>query len=247
MLPLSQRPNAFSTAGCRAWVTIDGMADRYLIPAAETRIELRVANSRFIATAVPVFSVEEAKAFIGRIKTEFSDASHNVPAFLIGHGPAVTAHCSDDGEPSGTAGRPMLAVLQGSGLGDVAVVVTRYFGGTKLGTGGLVRAYGDAVKEVLAALPRAEKVPTHTVMIALPYTLFEQVKLLIEVWQGQILDEEFAADVMVTALFTVEQFPGFQEALRELSHGRLQAEIVETNLETIMPLGSIPPDLSPNS
>jgi uncharacterized YigZ family protein len=217
------------------------MPSRYPIPAQETRVEIRVSNSRFIATVAPVFSVEEARAFISKVKEEFSDASHNVPAFLVGYGPSVTAHCSDDGEPSGTAGRPALAVLQGSGLGDIAVVITRYFGGTKLGTGGLVRAYGDAVKEVLETLPLAEKVSTHTVLMAVPYNLFEQVKLLIEVHNGRVLDEEFAADVTITAQFTVEQFDPFQDALRELSHGRLEAEIVETNPETIMPLGSFPP------
>ena len=99
-----------------------------------------------------------------------------MPAFLIGFGNSVTAHCNDDGEPSGTAGRPILAVLQGSGLGDIAVVVTRYFGGTKLGTGGLVRAYSDATKAVLAILPRAEKVPTTQCMLALPYNLLERVR-----------------------------------------------------------------------
>ncbi|MFN2107698.1 MAG: YigZ family protein [Candidatus Promineifilaceae bacterium] len=223
------------------------MPSRYPIPAQETRVEIRVSNSRFIATVAPVFSVEEARAFISKVKEEFSDASHNVPAFLVGYGPSVTAHCSDDGEPSGTAGRPALAVLQGSGLGDIAVVITRYFGGTKLGTGGLVRAYGDAVKEVLETLPLAEKVPTHTVLMAVPYNLFEQVKLLIEVHNGRVLDEEFAADVTITAQFTVEQFDPFQDALRELSHGRLEAEIVETNPETIMPLGSFPPPDDPPS
>ena len=214
------------------------MARRYTIPAAETRIEIRVSNSRFIATAAPAFTVDEAKAFINRIKEEFSDATHNVPAFLVGHGPAVTAHCNDDGEPSGTAGRPMLAVLQGSNLGDIVVVVTRYFGGTKLGTGGLVRAYGDAVKTVLAELPLAEKVATHTVMMAVPYPLFEQVKLLIESHNGRVLDEDFAADVTVTAQFVVEELDDFQEALQELSHGRLQAEIVASNADTIMPRGA---------
>jgi uncharacterized YigZ family protein len=223
------------------------MPSRYPIPAQETRVEIRVSNSRFIATVAPVFSVEEARAFISKVKEEFSDASHNVPAFLVGYGPSVTAHCSDDGEPSGTAGRPALAVLQGSGLGDIAVVITRYFGGTKLGTGGLVRAYGDAVKEVLETLPLAEKVPTHTVLMAVPYNLFEQVKLLSEVHNGRVLDEEFAADVTITAQFTVEQFDPFQDALRELSHGRLEAEIVETNPETIMPLGSFPPPDDPPS
>ena len=215
------------------------MSRRYPIPAEEARTEIRVANSRFIASAAPAFSVEEARAFIERIKEEFKDASHNVPAFIIGYGPSVTAHSSDDGEPSGTAGRPMLAVLQGSGLGDLVVVVTRYFGGTKLGTGGLVRAYGDAAKEVLAILPRAEKVPTHTVMLVLPYNLYEQVKLLIEREHGRVLDEEFAADITLTAQFVTSQFPHCQEALRELSHGRLEAEIVETNDETIMPVGTL--------
>jgi uncharacterized YigZ family protein len=212
---------------------------RYPIPAKEGRIEIRVSNSRFIATAAPAFSVEEAREFIDRIKGEFSDASHNVPAFVIGYGPSVTAHCNDDGEPSGTAGRPMLAVLQGSGLGDIVVVVTRYFGGTKLGTGGLVRAYGDAVKEVLAILPRAEKVPTHTAMLVLPYNMYERVKLLIEAQHGRVLDEEFAADVTISAQFATTQFPEFQDALRELSHGRLEAAIVETNPETIMPIGTL--------
>ena len=82
-----------------------GYVTRYLIPARETRTEIKVLNSRFIATAAPVFSVEEAKAFIARVKSEFADANHNVPAYLIGHGATLTAHCHDDGEPSGTAGR----------------------------------------------------------------------------------------------------------------------------------------------
>jgi uncharacterized YigZ family protein len=213
---------------------------RYLIPEREARAEILVVNSRFIASAVPAFSVGQARAFIARIRSEFSDATHNVPAFLIGHGTSVTAHCSDDGEPSGTAGRPALAVLQGSGLGDVAVVVTRYFGGTKLGTGGLVHAYGAAVKEVLAVLPRAEKIPTHTMMLACEYSLYERIRLLIMEYHGQILDEDFAVDVTLTARFAAWYLEPFQERLRELSRGSLQGEIVETNPETIMPLNAFP-------
>ncbi|MCP4363640.1 MAG: YigZ family protein [Chloroflexi bacterium] len=212
------------------------MSNRYPIPAQETRTEIKVKKSRFVATAAPVFSVEEARQFIGRIKAEFSDASHNVPAFLVGHGPAVTAHCNDDGEPSGTAGRPVLAVLQGSGLGDIVVVVTRYFGGTKLGTGGLVRAYSKATKAVLTVLPQAEKVPTYTIMLAIPYNYLERIRLLVEKWHGRILDEQFAADITVTAQFAVENFPTFQADLQEMSHGSLAAEIIETDEDTIMPL-----------
>ena len=214
-------------------------SERYPIPAQEARVEIQVLNSRFIATAAPVFSVDEARAFVARIKDEFTDASHNVPAYLVGHGASVIAHCHDDGEPSGTAGRPALAVLQGSGLGDVAVVVTRYFGGTKLGTGGLVRAYGDAVREVLQVLPRAEKVPTHTVLVVTPYSLFERVRLAVEAHHGQILDEDFGGDVTVTARFPVERLPSFQAALQELSSGAIEAEIVASDEATIMPLGTL--------
>jgi uncharacterized YigZ family protein len=215
---------------------------RYPIPQQETRAEIMVLNSRFIATAAPAFSVDEARAFIARMREEFGDASHNVPAFLIGYGASVTAHCTDDGEPSGTAGRPALAVLQGSGLGDVVVVVSRYFGGTKLGTGGLVRAYGDAVKAVLADLPRAEKIPTYTVMLACEYSYFERIRLLVQEYHGQILDEDFGADITMTVRFAIWQLAPFQDALREMTRGALQAEIIETDPETIMPLGSFPED-----
>jgi uncharacterized YigZ family protein len=209
---------------------------RYPIPAGEVRVEIQVLNSRFIASAAPVFSIDEARTFVERIRAEFADATHNVPAYLVGHGATVTAHCSDDGEPSGTAGRPALAVLRGSGLGDVAVVVTRYFGGTKLGTGGLVRAYGDAVRAVLETLPRAQKVATHTALVVTPYPLFERVRLAVEAHRGHILDEAFAADVSVTARFPVESFPAFQAALQEMSHGSVEAVVVETNQDTILPL-----------
>jgi len=209
---------------------------RYPVPAREARTEIQVVNSRFIATAAPVFSVAEAKEFVARIRREFADATHNVPAYVVGHGATVIAHCHDDGEPSGTAGRPALAVLQGSGLGDVAVVVTRYFGGTKLGTGGLVRAYGDAVRAILAELPRAEKVPTHTVLVAMPYSHYERVRHVVQAHGGQILDEEFAADVTIEARLAVERYAAFQAALQELSQGGLESEIIETNEATIMPI-----------
>lgn len=208
--------------------------NRYPVPARETRVELRVKNSRFIATLAPAFSVEEARALIGRLREEFADATHNVPAYVIGHGASVTAHCNDDGEPAGTAGRPVLAVLQGSGLGDAVMVVTRYFGGTKLGTGGLVRAYADAARAVLEATPRAEKAPTHTLRVVTPYNLFEPLRLLVEAHGGRILDESFAAEVTVRAQFTQERTAAFQEAWRELSNGSRDAEIVASDDQTIL-------------
>jgi uncharacterized YigZ family protein len=210
--------------------------ESYPIPAQETRVEINVVNSRFIATAAPVFTVEEAKAFIGRIKAEFADATHNVPVYMVGHGAMVVAHCGDDGEPSGTAGRPALAVLRGSDLGDVAVVVTRYFGGTKLGTGGLVRAYGDAVRAVLTALPRAVKVSTHVVQVVTPYSGFERLRRLVAAHGGQVLDEDFQAEVTVCARFAVERFPAFENALQEAFSGTLAAEIVARDEIAIVPV-----------
>jgi uncharacterized YigZ family protein len=207
----------------------------YPVPLSKIRRELIVSNSRFISSLAPVFSVEEAKAFIARIKAEFADASHNVPVYLVGHGNSEIAHCSDAGEPSGTAGRPALAVLRGSGLGDVAVVVTRYFGGTKLGTGGLVRAYSEAVRLVVEAVPRAEKVQTHTIMMAFPYTYLERVRILVADQEGRILDEEFTADITLTARLRVEKLPGFQASLSELTNGKVQVEVIESN-EILMPL-----------
>ena len=212
------------------------MSENRFIPAASAQIDTVVVNSRFIADAAPAFSVDEAKAFIAEVKAKFPDANHHVPAFLIGHGNSVTAHCSDDGEPSGTAGRPVLSVVQGSGLGDIVVVVTRYFGGTKLGTGGLVRAYSGAAREILEVLPRAVKISTYTVMVVVGYALFERARLLVAKHGGKVLDEDFGADVTVSAQFAMDALEPFQNELRELTQGKVQAEIIEENPDTIMPI-----------
>ncbi len=204
------------------------MSEPYPVPLAETRNEIQVLNSRFIAALAPTFSVDEARAFINRIKQEFPDANHHVPAYLIGHGTSVIAHSSDDGEPSGTAGRPALAVLTGSGLGDVVVVVTRYFGGTKLGTGGLVRAYSDSVRLVTAKVKRGARIMTCTTLFELPYRLLEQARLRAAVHRGEILAEDFTSEVLVTARFPVDEFDAFRDELRNLSNGSIEAEVIET-------------------
>jgi uncharacterized YigZ family protein len=209
----------------------------YPVPLHEIRRELTISNSRFISSLTPSFSVEEAKAFIQRIKAEFPDASHHVPAYLIGYGDSVIAYCSDAGEPSGTAGRPTLAVLQGSGLGDVTVVVTRYFGGTKLGTGGLVRAYAQAVRLAVEDVPRAQRVLTHTLMLAFPYTYLERIRLMVASMGGNILDEQFAADVTMTVRLKVERLEGFQSKLNDLTNGKIEAEVIGTE-NVLMPVNT---------
>jgi uncharacterized YigZ family protein len=200
----------------------------YSIPLNEIRREHVVLHSRFIATLTPAFSVDEARAFMARIKKEFADASHNVPAYIIGGGNTVTEYSSDDGEPSGTAGKPALAVLRGSGLGDVVVVITRYFGGTKLGMGGLVKAYTESMQMVVNAVGRGRRVPVHLVMLAIPYNLLERLRLLVARQGGEILGEEFAADITMTLQFPVDSFQRFQNELSELSAGKLTAEVIES-------------------
>lgn len=195
-----------------------------------------MVNSRFIASLAPAFSVEAARAFIARVREEYPDATHHVPVYLVGGGESVIEHCSDAGEPAGTAGRPALAVLRGSGLGDVAVVITRYFGGTKLGTGGLVRAYSEAMRTVVEAAPRAQKVLAHTVMLELPYRLLERLRLVVKAQGGKILDEAFGEQVTLTMRFPVGHLDAFQQALSELSNGALQAMMVETSY-VLMPCG----------
>jgi uncharacterized YigZ family protein len=198
---------------------------RYSIPAAQTRTEMRVSNSRFIATAAYTPSVDDAKALIARMRTEFADAAHNVFAYSIGYGATTTLGMSDDGEPAGTAGRPALAVLRGSGLGDVTVVVTRYFGGTLLGTGGLVRAYGDAVRAVLDILPRTLRIQRRTVLLSLPYAQYQPITRLIAQHDGAIEHEEFGVDVTLTLRFAVDDLPQFAAKLGDLTAG--QAELID--------------------
>jgi uncharacterized YigZ family protein len=205
----------------------------YYIPLYEVRREQVVVNSRFIATLAPVFTTEEARAFIARVKKEFADASHNVPAYIIGGGNTVTEFFSDDGEPSGTSGRPALTVLRGSGLGDVAVIVTRYFGGTLLGTGGLVKAYTESTQLVVNAVGRGWRVPVYIAMAAIPYNLLERVRLLVARNQGEVIGEDFAADITMTLQFPIESFDSFQNDLREISAGKLQAEIIESTEKVV--------------
>jgi uncharacterized YigZ family protein len=212
--------------------------DGYQVPARQTQAEIFISNSHFIATLSPAFSVKEAQAFIAEIREQYQDATHNVPAFLIGSGASVIAHCNDDGEPSGTAGKPALAVLRGSDLGDAAVVITRYFGGTKLGTGGLVRAYSDAVRAVLEITPRALKTSVHVVAFTTPYSFFEPIQRLIKKHQGTISNEEFGAQVTLTCRLPGKNYPRFQAQLQELTSAKVIPEIIQADQTALIPLPS---------
>jgi len=204
-------------------------AEPYPIPATIHRITTEVARSRFIATIAPVSTIEAAKIFLAQIRAEMPDATHHVYAFRVGHGASVTEGMSDDGEPSGTAGPPVLAVLRGSGIGDIILVVTRYFGGTKLGTGGLVRAYSEAAHIALKGLSIELKVEKRLLGMELPYNLFEQTKLLIAAHNGLIEDTDFAAAVTILATFAISDISAFTAALAELSSGRVRPILMDEN------------------
>lgn len=190
-----------------------------IVPLEAVRAEIVVVNSRFVASLAPAGSVEEARAFIASIRAEFPDATHNVPAFIVGGGNSSTEYCSDDGEPSGTSGRPLLAVLKGSGLGNVAVVVTRYFGGTLLGTGGLVKAYGEAGRAALAKVRRAAMVETARIEFDLPYQLFDRLRIIAAECGAEIVEEKFEEAVSLAVEVALDGREAFESRLRELSSG----------------------------
>ncbi|MBZ0303408.1 MAG: YigZ family protein [Anaerolineae bacterium] len=199
----------------------------YITPVATARTSIVVVNSRFIATAGCVQSVAEARSFLALVRAEMPDASHHVYAFRIGYGNSVIEGMSDDGEPSGTAGPPVLSVLRGTEIGDIIIVVTRFFGGTKLGTGGLVRAYSEAARQVLSMLRTEEKIEKQTIGLECSYSLYEPIKRLITKHQGVIDDETFTAAVTMVAVFPKSSIPRFQEDLQELSAGRVSPVIMD--------------------
>jgi len=198
---------------------------RYPIPAATCRTEETILRSRFITTLAHADTVEKAKAFISEISQEFSDTNHNCWAFLVGP-PGDTSHVgmSDAGEPHGTAGRPMLNVLLGSGVGDIVAVVTRYFGGTKLGKGGLVRAYGSGVKAALEALERAELVQTATLRVTIAYAAVSPLKYSLPQFEAQVTSEEYGSDVTLVIVLPEEHAESFTKALAGMTGGKAAVE-----------------------
>lgn len=193
----------------------------HFVPAGPFQCEIRVSNSRFITHLAPASDVATARAFITSIRQQMPDANHHVYAYVIGHGGTTTLGMSDDGEPSGTAGRPALAVLKGSGLGDVVVVVTRYFGGTLLGTGGLVHAYGDSVKAVLEITERQEKIARTQIVLAMSYAQYEGVKRTLAQYDHIIDDESFSTDITMTVTVRVSDVAHISAVLTEQTAGNI--------------------------
>jgi uncharacterized YigZ family protein len=207
-----------------------------LVPSLRFSTETRVSNSRFIATISPAFSVEEAKAFIRDIDKIYGDATHNVPVYQIGSGSSIIAHSSDNGEPSGTAGRPALSVLSGSGLSDTVMVITRYFGGTKLGTGGLVKAYSESARSVIQAVPKAKKITVHQCQISCPYHLYEQILRILRKSGCKIDQEDFTEEVLIHFLVPTNIYEILESQITNFSKGQIPIQINAANQTAIIPI-----------
>lgn len=201
--------------------------ERYAIPAETCRVEDEIKRSRFITTVTYTPTEEEARAFINQMREEFSDASHNCWAYLIGPpGNTSTVGMSDDGEPHGTAGRPMLTVLTHCDLGDITAVVTRYYGGTNLGKGGLVRAYSGGVQLALENIKRGEHIIYTTAIVVIDYPTVEMFKRQLPDFEAKITAEDFGADVTFEIELPEEQALPFTNTITELTNGRAQIEII---------------------
>lgn len=193
---------------------------RYPIPARRTRVQESIQRSRFITSVAHADTPESAHRFIDEIRTEFEDATHNCWAFVAG-APGDTAHIgmSDDGEPHGTAGRPMLRTLLHSGVGEVVAVCTRYYGGVKLGTGGLARAYASGVVSALESLETRLKVNRVDLRISMGYADLEGLRRLIDEVGAVVRTEEYGADVRIVCGVPEEEVEAFVSRVRDLTKG----------------------------
>lgn len=180
--------------------------------------EIEIKKSRFLAEAFPVSSQEEARKILKEQKAKYSTASHVVHAFVIGKNASILG-CSDDGEPSGTAGRPLLEVLKGTGITNWILTVTRWFGGTLLGTGGLVKAYTEAAKTVLLQLECAELVPVVDFTIKTDYKTHERIIRELEQFKTIVLTEDFDTAVTMHCRVQEEFFEPLRAAVLECSAG----------------------------
>lgn len=196
----------------------------YLVVKQEAGAEYVEKKSRFLGRVFPVSSEQQARELIEKVKKQHYDARHNCWCYILKDG---AKRYSDDGEPQGTAGQPMLNVFEREGVVDVLCVVTRYFGGILLGAGGLCRAYTKAAKDALDAAGIGRMQPWLRQRCTCPYGLFERVKLLILAQQGVVENAEYGADVAVTFRVPQGKETALADSLREVSSGGICPETLE--------------------
>ena len=196
----------------------------YYIPSAPGEAEFTEKRSRFLGHVRCIETEDEAKAFVAEMKKKYYDARHNCWCYIIRNG---AERYSDDGEPQGTAGQPMLNVFERERVVDVLCVVTRYFGGILLGAGGLCRAYTKAAKDALDAAGISKMQPWLRQQITVSYALFERAKLLIAAQEGAVEDAQYGADILITYRIPEGADEWLRTALREASSGSVVPSLLE--------------------
>ena len=203
--------------------------NEYLVPAGAGEAEFTEKRSRFLGHVFPVETEEEARARIEQVKKRHHDARHNCWCFRLKENGAE--RYSDDGEPQGTAGQPMLNVFLKEEVTNVLCVVTRYFGGILLGAGGLTRAYGSTAKLALDAAGISRMRLWAVLAVPCSYSLYERMRLLVEKSGGAVESADFGADVVLTVLLPAEDVDAFQAQVTELSAGTAEVLVEETRFQ----------------
>lgn len=191
----------------------------YPIPASLAQAEIEIKKSRFIGLAQHIQSREAGISWLAEIKTTYPDARHHCWAYLIGNPTCATnAGMGDDGEPSGTAGKPILNVLQHKGVGDIMLIVVRYFGGIKLGAGGLTRAYGQAAQAVMSILPIQTFIPMKNLVIRCDYAQEQPVRHWVALAQGNVLSVDYLAPLSMLVSIPETELNALTQHLQALAN-----------------------------
>lgn len=205
--------------------------NEYVSIAEEFQIEYIVEKSRFIATAAPCKTEEEAQAFITAVSKRYWDATHNCTAYCLGEN-QEKQRSSDNGEPSGTAGKPMLEVLKKTGITDTVIVVTRYFGGIKLGAGGLIRAYSHSAATVLKEAPKILFAPRLTLIITIDYSFYNSLEIALREKQ-YLCSADFAEQVRLTVLVPPEEATTLTAELENMTNGTVHIDKGSTTIQRL--------------
>ena len=195
---------------------------KVLIRRAEAEIEVK--RSRFIAIAIPTDSMDAVKAAVDSVRAEHPAANHVVHASVVGRSGTMYSF-SDDREPKNTAGRPAFEVLKGSGITNITICIVRYFGGTLLGTGGLVKAYGDSAKEVLKAVETEELIDRSRYRMILPYPSYTLIRRLLDECDASIEKEAFAIDIAISGLVPSDRAEALRSGTEDIGQGRILLSI----------------------
>ena len=194
--------------------------EKIFIPAGPAESEFLEKKSRFISRIIPTDDPEVIRSIIRETRKEHLQSRHVVWAYILGDSRSIFG-MSDDGEPHGTAGKPVLEVLKGSGMTDILVLVIRYFGGIKLGTGGLVSAYTRAAQDVLKQVEPLEKIASSRYSFSCPYTFYDQVKKAVLQAKGSIINEIFETDIKIEMNLPDEMYQKCSDTIRDITAGSL--------------------------